>query len=134
VRVPLTCFKVTAGNDGDVTVNSVVIQKAGLFSNAALAGAVLVRARDGMQLGVERSLNSNFQATIGETFTVTRGTTEELWVMANMAASLLTYAGESVGLSVVGVNTTATVSGSLPIMGANHITNATLTGSQAACA
>ncbi len=127
VRVPLTCFKVTAGNDGDVTINSVAIQKDGLFSNAALSGAVLVRARDGMQLGVARSLNSNNQATIGETFTVSRGSTEELWVMANMAASLSSYAGESVGLAVIGVNTSATVSGSLPITGAHQITNATLT-------
>ncbi len=43
-----------------------------------------------------------------------------------MAASLAAYAGQVVGISVVGVNTTATVSGSLPITGAQQTINATL--------
>lgn len=128
-RVPFTRFTVTAGTDGAVTVNSVTVQRVGLGNNASFSGVVLVD-QDGNQLGTAKSFNSNDQATIGEPFTVPAGTTRTFLVAANMAASNAARAGEVPAISVVAVNTGATVSGSLPITGAFHTINATLsTGS-----
>lgn len=126
-RVPFTNFNLTAGNDGDVTISSVTVQRTGLGQDAAFQGVVLVDLDSGKQLGVARTFNSNHQANIGETITIPRGTTRRFQVGGNMAASLASYAGEAPAISVVAVNTAATVSGSLPISGAYHTTNATLT-------
>ncbi len=124
-RVPFTNFTLTAGSDGDVTVNSVIIQRTGLGNNASFAGVVLID-QDGNQLGTAKSFNSNDQATIGEKFTVPAGQTRTFTVGGNMAASLAARAGEVPAITVVGINTSAAVSGALPITGAYHTINATL--------
>lgn len=124
-RVPFTRVTVTAGNDGDVVINSFTVQRVGLGSNAAFAGVVLVDD-SGRQLGTAKTFNSNDQATIGEKVTIPRGTSKTFTVAGNMASSLLSYAGEAPGISVIGVNTSATVTGSLPITGAFHVINSTL--------
>lgn len=126
-RVPFTRFTLTAGNDGDVVINSVQVQRTGFGQDAAFAGVVLIDEATGMQVGTARTFNSNHQAAIGQTMTIPRGTSKTFLVAGNMAASLASYAGEAPALSVVGINTTATVSGALPITGAYHTTNATLT-------
>lgn len=126
-RVPFTNFNVTAGNDGDVVINSVTVQRVGPAQDAAFQGVVLVDLATGQQIGVAKTFNSNHQANIGAPITVPRGTTKTFQVAGNMASSLASYAGEAPGISVVGINTSATVSGALPITGAFHTTNATLT-------
>lgn len=126
-RVPFTRITLTAGSDGDVVVNSVQVQRVGTGQNAAFAGVTLIDEATGKQLGVARSFNSNHQASIGEKMTIPRGTTKTFLVAGNMAASLALYAGEAPGIAVVGVNTTATVTGTLPITGAFNTNNATLT-------
>ena len=124
-RVPFTNFTLTAGSDGAVTVNSVVVKRTGLGNNAAFAGVVLID-QDGNQLGTAKSFNSNDQATIGEAFTIPAGQSRTFTVGGNMAASLATRAGEVPAISVIAINTSAAVSGSLPITGAFHTLNATL--------
>lgn len=124
-RVPFTRFTLTAGNDGAVTVNSVTVQRVGLGANAAFSGVVLLD-ESGNQLGTSKTLNSNDQATIGEAITIPAGQSRTFTVAANMGSSLGSYAGQVPAFSVVGVNTSATVSGSLPITGAYHTINATL--------
>lgn len=126
-RVPFTNFKVTAGNDGDVTVNSVTVQRVGPAQDAAFAGVVLIDLDTGMQVGTSKTFNSNHQANVGAAVIVKAGTTRSFQIAGNMASSLASYAGEAPGLSVIAVNTTAAVSGALPITGAYHTTNATLT-------
>ena len=125
-RVPFTKVTLTAGNDGDVTVNSLTVQRTGLAQDAAFSSIVLVDEQ-GLQIGNSKTFNSNHQATLGEAFVVPRGTSRTLTVAGNMPASGSTYAGQVATLTVVGVNTSATVSGSLPITGAAQTINASLT-------
>lgn len=126
-RVPFTNFNVTAGNDGDVTINSVTVQRVGPAQDAAFAGVVLIDLDTGMQVGTSKTFNSNHQANVGAPMVVKAGTTKRFQIAGNMNASLASYAGEAPGLSVIAINTTAAVSGALPITGAYHTTNATLT-------
>lgn len=126
-RVPFTKVTLTAGNDGDVTVNSIQVQRTGFGQDAAFQGIILIDDATGMQVGVAKTFNSNHQAAIGTTMVIPKGTSKTFTVAANMASSLTSYAGEAPAISVIGVNTSATVSGSLPITGAYHTINATLT-------
>ena len=126
-RVPFTTFTLTAGNDGDVVVNGVTVQRVGLAQDAAFAGVVLVDNSTGAQLDIAKTFNSNHQATVGGTFTVPRGTTKTFTVAGNMTADETSYSGEAAQLSVVAVNTSANVTGSLPIVGATQTINSTLT-------
>ncbi len=123
-RLPFTTFTLTAGS-ADVTVNSVTVERVGLAQDAVFAGVVLLNS-DGTQIGIAKTLNSDHRAMIGEPFVVKAGTSKTVTVAGNMASSLASYAGQVAGLNVVAVNTSATVGGSLPIMGAMHTINGTL--------
>src|SRR3989338_8886770 len=123
-RVPFTTVTLTAGAN-DVTVNSITVQRVGLAANAVFSGVVLLKS-DGMQIGVAKTLNSSDQATVGEPWVIKAGTSQTLTVAGNMAASLSGYSGQVAGLNVVAVNTSASVSGSLPISGAQHTINSSL--------
>ncbi len=125
-RVPFTRIALTAGTDGAVTVNNLVVERTGLGSDAAFAGIILLD-ESGVQVGTAKTLNSAHQAVVGAAVTIPAGTTKTYTIAANMAASLSSYSGEVPALSVVAVNTSAAVSGSLPIMGASHTINSTLT-------
>ncbi len=124
-RVPFTKFMVTAGNDGDVVLNSVTVKKVGLINKTAFDGIVLLD-ENGIQVGTAKTLNSNDEATIGEKVTIPRGTTKMFTVAANMDSDLDSENGQVGGMNVVAVNTSATVTGSLPIAGAMHTVNSTL--------
>ena len=124
-RVAFTKFVVTAGAS-DVTVTGVNVERTGLAADAAFAGVVLVD-EDGTQFDIAKTFGSNHTATVGGTFTVKAGTSKTLTVAGNMAADNSTRAGQVASLTVTGVNTTSTVSGSFPITGAMHTINASLT-------
>ncbi len=125
-RVPFTTVVLTASADGDVVVNSLLVERDALSQDAAFAGIVLLDS-DGTQLGIAKTLNSLHQATIGEAFTVKAGTSKTVTVAANMNASLSSYTGQIGSLEVKSVNTSATVNGSFPIVGARHTLNSSLT-------
>lgn len=125
-RVPFTVFTLTNNSGAAVTVNSVTVQRTGLGQDAAFAGVILVDEM-GNQLGNARTFNSNHQVNAGDAFVINPGQTKTISVMGNMASSLADYAGQVVSLSVVGINTNGTVSGVLPISGASHTLNNTLT-------
>ena len=125
-RVPFTKFSLSNSSNAVVTVNGVTVERTGLGVNAVFAGVALVDSNN-IQYGIAKTLNSNNQVVIGDTFTIQPGETKTFTVAGNMATSLSSYAGQVVGFTVVGVNTTATVSGSLPIAGAYHVINASLT-------
>ncbi len=125
-RVPFTNFTVTAGVDGAVILNSVVVKRTGLAANAAFSGVVLLDSNQ-VILGTAKTLNSNDQATVGEKVTIPAGTSMTFTVAGNMAADNATRAGQVATLEVVAINTSAAVSGSLPIVGAGHTINSTLT-------
>jgi peptidoglycan hydrolase-like protein with peptidoglycan-binding domain len=124
-RVPFTKVTLTASNDGDVTVNGITVERTGLAQDAAFAGVVLLDENN-QQIGIARTLNSNHQVTVGDPFVIRAGQSKTVTIAGNMASSLSSYAGQVAVLSVVGVNTSATVNGSFPISGAMHTVNATL--------
>jgi hypothetical protein len=125
-RVPFTTFTLTNNSSAAVTINGITVQRTGLANDAAFAGIVLVD-QNGLQVGVSRTLDSNDQATIGDTITLNAGQTATYTVAGNMATSLAAYSGQVAGISVIGVNTTVPVAGSLPITGAQQTLNGNLT-------
>jgi hypothetical protein len=122
-RVPFTKFTVTAGAT-PVTLNSVVVERGGLATDSSFAGIILLDDM-GNQVGFDKTLNSNHQATIGAPTVIPAGSTKAFTVAANMAS--VVGSGQVAVFSVVAVNATGTVSGSLPITGAQHTINSTLT-------
>lgn len=125
-RVPFTKFTVTAGSDGDVVMSSVVVERQGLSVDANFAGIVLLD-EDNQLLGLSKTLNSNHQAKVGEAVTIKAGQSRTFTVAGNMGTAANINSGEVASLAVVAINTSATVSGSLPITGASHTMNNTLT-------
>lgn len=126
-RVPFTRFTVTASNDGDVNLNSVTVERTGLAADSNFSGIVLLDDA-GVQVGLEKTLNSNHQATIGDTVLIPRGTSKTFTVGVNMkTTNAAVNGGEVASFAVVSLNTSATVVGSLPITGASHTLNDTLT-------
>ncbi|MCR4283754.1 MAG: peptidoglycan-binding protein [Parcubacteria group bacterium] len=124
-RLPFTKVALTASADGDVTVNSILVERTGLAQDAVFAGIVLLD-ENGNQIGIAKTLNSVHQATVGDPFVVKAGQTRTVTIAGNMLASLDSYAGQVAFLSVVKVNTSANVSGALPITGAGHTININL--------
>ena len=124
-RIPFTTIVLTAGSS-DVTVNSITVERVGLMQDAVLSGVVLLKS-DGTQIGIAKTLNSNHQAMVGEPWVIKAGTSQTVTVAGNMNSTLTSYAGQVGGLNVIAVNTSASVSGSLPISGAMHTVNASLT-------
>ena len=124
-RVPFTNFIVTAGSDGDVVMDSVSIERSGLAPDAVFSGIVLLDS-DGVQIGTSKTLNSNHQATVGAKTTIPAGTSKTFTIAGNMAADNSSRDGTIATLSVIAVNTSAAVSGSLPIAGTAQTINASL--------
>ncbi|MDO8604769.1 MAG: peptidoglycan-binding domain-containing protein [bacterium] len=124
-RVPFTKLTLTAGSS-DVVVNGITVERQSASVDSNFAGIVLLQ-EDGTQLDIAKTLGSTHQAIIGGTFTVKAGTSMTLTVAGNMGASLSAYAGQIAALTVVGISTSATVTGTLPITGAMHTINGTLT-------
>ncbi len=124
-RVPFTNFTLTNTSSAAVTVNGITVTRTGLASDAVFSGIVLLD-QNGLQIGTPRTFDTNHMATIGETMTLQPGQTMTFTVAGNMASSLSSYAGQVAALQVTGVNTSSTVSGSLPITGANQVINASL--------
>ena len=127
-RVPFTRVVVTAGTDGDVTISGINVERVGGANNAAFAGVVLVDESTGNQVGTSKTFNSNNQTVVGTTMVIPRGTSKTFLIAGNMqgAVTAALYAGQTPAIQVTGVQTTATVSGSLPIVGAYHTINSTL--------
>lgn len=125
VRVPFTTFTITNGSGAAVTINGVKVQRTGLAQDVNFTGVVLVDS-NGLQVGNSQTLNSDHMATIGGTWTIPAGASQTFTVAGNIAAAATAKSGEVASLSVVGVDTAATVGGSLPITGASHTINTTL--------
>ena len=124
-RVPFTRVTLTAGSS-DVTVSGITVERIGSAVDAVFAGVVLLD-ENGVQLGIAKTLNSNHQATVGDAFVVRAGTSRTMTIAGNINTTTTEYAGQVIGLQISAVNTGGTVSGSLPIVGAYHTVNASLT-------
>ena len=124
-RLPFTTLKFTASSDGDIEIKSLTAERTGLANDTAISAIVLLD-ENMVQVGLEKTLNSNHQVVLNEPFTVKAGQTRTMYLGANMAASLGSYAGQIAYLALVAVNTDAQVNGTLPITGSGHTVNATL--------
>ncbi len=124
-RVPFTTFTITNNTGSAVTINGVTVQRTGLGQDAAFAGIALVDS-NGVQVGISKTLNSNHQTTVGDTWTIQAGQTQTLTIAGNMNTDLSSYTGQVVSLTVVGINTSVPVNGSLPITGASQTLNNSL--------
>ncbi|MCX6792746.1 MAG: hypothetical protein NTY12_01855 [Candidatus Falkowbacteria bacterium] len=117
-RVTYTKFNVTAANDGDVRLDTVVITRGGVGSAADFDNVYLY---DGMtRLTTGRSVNSSTnQATFSNVnYTVTKGTTKTLSIVADVNASATTGNDNfSISLASAIAANGATVSGSFPVAG-----------------
>ncbi|MEK7109545.1 MAG: peptidoglycan-binding domain-containing protein [Patescibacteria group bacterium] len=126
-RVPFTTFTLTNNSAAPVTINSVTVQRTGLGVDANFSGVVLLDS-NGLQIGNAKTFNSNHQANIGDTgFTLAAGASMTFTVAGNMANSSTVQSGQVVSLQVVAINSSAVISGSLPITGASQTINNTLT-------
>ena len=123
-RILFTNFILTAGQN-DVTVDSISVMKTGLVDLRAFESVMLLD-RDGLQIGRSSVLDSNGIATIGIPFVIPTGHSQVYTVAVNTPTDTALYAGQVGGISVININTSATVSGSLPIIGASHTINHTL--------
>ncbi len=124
VRVPFTRVNLTASADGDVTVNSLTVERTGLAQDSALSGVVLLD-ENGVQLGISKTLNSDHRATPGEPFTIKAGQTRTITVAGNRATGT-SLGGQTISLDVVGANTSAAVNATFPMRGTTHTVNETL--------
>ena len=126
-RIPFTKVVFTASPDGDVTVNSLVAERVGQSVDASLDSVVLLDEQ-GMQVGLSKTLNSQHQTTLSTSFVVKAGQSRTMTLAANRPSSgTAAHAGMVVGLSLVQVNTSATVNGSFPITGTVQTINEGLT-------
>ncbi len=126
-RVPFTKINLTASADGDVTVDSIVVQRTGLASDSAFSSLDLIDADTMLPINTtSKTLNSQHRATFTKDFVVKAGTTKSIILAANMG-SLASYAGETPSLSLVEVNlANGTVNGDLPITGNYQTTNGSI--------
>lgn len=125
INVPYTRVRFTASSDGDVTVNSLTVERFGQMQDAIFSGVILLD-ENGNRLGTSKTLNSDHRAVLNEPFVVKAGQSRDMTIAGDLASSLGSYAGQVGGLSLVLVNTSATVNGSLPINGAIHTVNSSL--------
>jgi len=122
-RIPFTKVNFTASNAGDVTVDSLVVERAGQSVDASIDSIVLLDEK-GMQVGLSKTLNSQHQVTLTQSFVVKAGQSRAMTLAANRPSSgTSAHAGMVVALSLVQVNTSATVNGSFPISGTAQTIN-----------
>lgn len=124
--LPFTVFTLTAGSQ-DVVVDSITVERQGLGSDGAFTGLIVLDS-DGTRIGLSTSLNSDHQAKLAEDITVKAGATRTLTIGADMDADLATEAGETPIIAIISIALKggATLTGSLPIKGAIHTVNQTL--------
>lgn len=125
-RIPALGVVFTASNDGDVTVSSLLVERAGQADDATIDSIVLLDENK-VQIGLSKTLNSLHQVTLNESFKVAKGTSKKMWIAFNRPAAGA-HGGEIVKFKLVSVDAGATiVSGALPFTGPGFTINETLT-------
>lgn len=124
-RVCFTKIGLTATSSGAATVDSMVVRRTGLGSDAAFSDLILVDMQSGNQVGYEKSLGSTHEVTFNDDVEIPAGMTKYYCLAANMASSLSSYAGETPKLALASMvlKGGASVSGSFPIEGNYMTTN-----------
>jgi len=125
-RVAFAKAVFTASADGDVTVNSVTVERQGLMDDSAIS-SVIILDENGVQLGLQKTLNASHRAALTEKFVVKAGTSRTMTIAANMDSDLSQETGQVGRMAVVAVDAgTSAVNGSFPIAGNSMTVNSTL--------
>ncbi|HCB35209.1 MAG TPA: hypothetical protein DEP25_01055, partial [Candidatus Taylorbacteria bacterium] len=94
----------------------------------AIFDSIILLDETGAQVGLSKTLNSQHQTTLTQSFVVKAGQSRTMTIAGNRpTSSTAAHAGMSAALSLVQVNTGATVSGSFPITGTAQTINEGLT-------
>lgn len=128
-RVPFTKINLTASSDGDVTVDTWLIERAGLAQDAGFASVDIVDGSTNLPIGdVAKNFTSEHTSNFTEDVVVKAGTTKVIWLVGNMAAALTNYAGETPALALKALTLKggATVIGTLPVVGNYQTLNNTI--------
>ncbi|PCI29099.1 hypothetical protein COB55_02815 [Candidatus Wolfebacteria bacterium] len=123
-RLPFTRFILTAKSI-DTTIDNITIQRFGAI-DSTLFNSIILLDQDGLQIGDSSALDEGGKTKLGTSFTVPANTSRVYTIAVNMQSDLDAYAGQVGGIAVIGINTSATVAGTLPITGSQHTVNATL--------
>ncbi|OGY46067.1 MAG: hypothetical protein A2744_04095 [Candidatus Buchananbacteria bacterium RIFCSPHIGHO2_01_FULL_44_11] len=134
IRVPFTKVNLTASADGDVIVDSLIVERAGIASDANLGSVAIIDANTNVQVGLNQNLNSSHRANFNNDITIPAGTTRSLILAGNMNPSTATDctsgAGNVPALSLVSVTPKGNVAviGSFPVTGNYQTINAVTIG------
>ena len=125
-RVAFAKAVFTASADGDVTVNSVTVERQGLMDDSAIS-SVIILDENGVQLGLQKTLNASHRAALTEKFVVKAGTSRTMTIAANMDSDLSQETGQVGRMAVVAVDAgSSAVNGTFPIAGNSMTVNSTL--------
>ncbi len=125
LHLPFTKFTITAGSSGPINTFGIVVRNDGIAPDSVFSGLVLLD-ENGTEVGSAQPLNTNHLATLGTSITLQPAQTRTFTVAANMSSSLGVQAGQTVKISVIGVNAGGVVNGLMPFSGAMHTINSTL--------
>ena len=111
---------------GDAIIDSLKVTRKGLSQDSNFSDMILLDSALN-QVGNEKTLTSNHNVTFNDDITVSAGTTKSYYLAANMHSTL--QAGEEAALELTEVNLvgSATLSGTLPIVGNYMTMNSTIT-------
>lgn len=122
VRIPFTKVTFTASN-GNVTNTACIVQRTGSSVDAVLESIVALD-ESGVEMGDAVPLNARHQAVLPAHFIVKDGTSRTITFAGNRPQwNSAAHHGMVVGLSLVGLQSSALVQGELPIVGARHTIN-----------
>nr|HPL95806.1 hypothetical protein [bacterium] len=125
-RVKFTKLNFTA-TGGDVTVDTMTIQRYGLAQDSNFANVYILAAADESMVGNEKTLGSAHTAVVNDDITIANGTTKSYYIAATMHTTLQAGEVAGLGLSAITVKGSASVSVSLPVTGNSMTMNNTIT-------
>lgn len=113
-RVPFTTLTLTNHTSAAATIYSLSVERHGSGSDSALSKVELVDA-SGIAHAQSTSFDSRHQTILAPTMTLTAGQSITLTVTGDVSASA--RRGKTAGLSIVAINASTPVSGTLPLVG-----------------
>ncbi|MBI5138357.1 MAG: hypothetical protein HZA95_00990 [Candidatus Vogelbacteria bacterium] len=127
VNIPFAKFTLTAGGT-DVTVTGFTLDRWGTAPDAAITTVSILDDSSAVVATVPMS-NVNLSTgrlELTSSFTVRAGTSRTYTIVASVAPNVAAYSGQTKSLELIGITTTASLGGILPIVGATHTVNSTL--------
>ena len=124
-----TKVNLTASADGDIVIDQLKVRRGGtVASDGAFSSVALLDAATGLRIDNTKTLNSEHMATFNKDIVVPAGTTKSIYLVGNMG-SLASYAGEIPTLDLYSMTLagSASVVGSLPVVGNYQTLNGTIT-------